>query len=241
MAWSPAPHPPSAATPMCPSGPGDGRRMSEPCRVGLAAEPQQQPPRPHSTLCLPLPLPLGLKQELHPNQEVALEEVGEGEMLESKLVIPDEMLQYLNQVSASSPVKDVIRSSQSITWRSMSISIRGSLGDLRRHFVVKVKNMCQSWVMPRATESNVFCTFNRRSRTSRASRTRSPRSSRAATTTPTPQTPTTTTTTTTPACSSGPPSVRVRPRARARRTPQGACPVRERGCAWVLARASAVT
>lgn len=104
MAWSPIP---SAATPVCPSTAsthGDGRRMSEPCRVGvgLVAEHQQQPPRPHSTLCLPMPLGGAgaiLKQELHPNQEVALEEVGEGEMLESKLVIPDEMQQYLNQVS----------------------------------------------------------------------------------------------------------------------------------------------
>jgi len=33
-----------------------------------------------------------------PNQEVILDEVGEGEMVENKLVIPDEMMQYLNQV-----------------------------------------------------------------------------------------------------------------------------------------------
>ncbi|KAE8745003.1 hypothetical protein FOCC_FOCC008415, partial [Frankliniella occidentalis] len=106
MAWSPVPHGPHGApAPACApqhGAHGDGRRMSEPCRVGLAAPDlhQQQPPRPHSTMCLPLPLPLGMaKQELHPNQEVALEEVGEGEMLESKLVIPDEMLQYLNQVA----------------------------------------------------------------------------------------------------------------------------------------------
>ncbi|KAJ2941041.1 hypothetical protein O0L34_g13171 [Tuta absoluta] len=33
----------------------------------------------------------------HPNQEVNLEQVAEGEMVENKLVIPDEMMQYLNQ------------------------------------------------------------------------------------------------------------------------------------------------
>lgn len=37
--------------------------------------------------------------DLHPNQEVILDEMGEGEMVENKLVIPDEMLQYLNQVN----------------------------------------------------------------------------------------------------------------------------------------------
>lgn len=35
----------------------------------------------------------------HPNEGVVLEEVGEGHMVEEKLVVPDEMLQYLNQVS----------------------------------------------------------------------------------------------------------------------------------------------
>lgn len=37
--------------------------------------------------------------DLHPNQEVILDEMDEGEMVENKLVIPDEMLQYLNQVN----------------------------------------------------------------------------------------------------------------------------------------------
>ncbi|XP_049534830.1 transcriptional activator cubitus interruptus [Anopheles darlingi] len=37
--------------------------------------------------------------KLHPNQEVVLDEMDEGEMVENKLVIPDEMLQYLNQVA----------------------------------------------------------------------------------------------------------------------------------------------
>lgn len=44
-----------------------------------------------------IPSPPGGK--LHPNQEVVLDEVEEGEMVENKLVIPDEMLQYLNQVA----------------------------------------------------------------------------------------------------------------------------------------------
>lgn len=34
----------------------------------------------------------------HPNGGIVLEEVGEGHMVEEKLVVPDEMLQYLNQV-----------------------------------------------------------------------------------------------------------------------------------------------
>ncbi|XP_055588075.1 transcriptional activator cubitus interruptus [Uranotaenia lowii] len=38
-------------------------------------------------------------QKLHPNQEVVLDEVEEDEMVENKLVIPDEMLQYLNEVA----------------------------------------------------------------------------------------------------------------------------------------------
>lgn len=38
----------------------------------------------------------------HPNQEVVLDEVGEGEMVENKLVIPDEMVHYLNQVAETS-------------------------------------------------------------------------------------------------------------------------------------------
>ena len=33
----------------------------------------------------------------HPNEGIVLEEVGEGHMVEEKLVVPDEMLQYLNQ------------------------------------------------------------------------------------------------------------------------------------------------
>ena len=37
----------------------------------------------------------------HPNEGVVLEEVGEGHMVEEKLVVPDEMLQYLNQVNSS--------------------------------------------------------------------------------------------------------------------------------------------
>ena len=35
----------------------------------------------------------------HPNSGIVLEEVGEGHMVEEKLVVPDEMLQYLNQVN----------------------------------------------------------------------------------------------------------------------------------------------
>lgn len=63
--------------------------MSEPTRTNQAQRISPPiPPRPRSAQ-----LP-----ELHPNQEVILDEVGEGEMVENKLVIPDEMMQYLNQV-----------------------------------------------------------------------------------------------------------------------------------------------
>ncbi|XP_046741690.1 transcriptional activator cubitus interruptus-like [Diprion similis] len=74
----------------CPQ-PAADRRMSEPARThqGQRTSPLM-PPRPRSAQ-----LP-----ELHPNQEVILDEVGEGEMVENKLVIPDEMMQYLNQVQA---------------------------------------------------------------------------------------------------------------------------------------------
>lgn len=66
--------------------------MSEPARsVQSQRTSPPMPPRPRSAQ-----LP-----ELHPNQEVVLDEVGEGEMVENKLVIPDEMMQYLNQVQAT--------------------------------------------------------------------------------------------------------------------------------------------
>ncbi|KAI4499717.1 hypothetical protein M0802_005287 [Mischocyttarus mexicanus] len=71
--------------------PSGDRRMSEPARGHQAHRTSPpMPPRPRSAQ-----LP-----ELHPNQEVILDEVGEGEMVENKLVIPDEMMQYLNQVQA---------------------------------------------------------------------------------------------------------------------------------------------
>lgn len=65
------------------------RRMSEPARGQQAQRVSPPvPPRPRSAQ-----LP-----ELHPNQEVRLDEVGEAEMVENKLkVIPDDMLQYLIQ------------------------------------------------------------------------------------------------------------------------------------------------
>lgn len=72
----------------------DNRRMSEPCRGGSDRS-TPPPPRPHSVV---LP-PITRGQERHPNQEVVLDEVAEGEMVEKNLVIPDEMLHFLNQVS----------------------------------------------------------------------------------------------------------------------------------------------
>ncbi|XP_075231625.1 transcriptional activator cubitus interruptus isoform X2 [Lycorma delicatula] len=69
----------------------DNRRMSEPCQGSEASHCTTPPPRPRSALP-----PINIH---HPNQEVVLDEVGEGEMLESKLVIPDEMVMYLNQMA----------------------------------------------------------------------------------------------------------------------------------------------
>ncbi|XP_066902074.1 zinc finger protein GLI2 isoform X1 [Halyomorpha halys] len=74
---------------------GESRRMSEPCQGTNVTSP---PPRPRSTLPAMNPLP----EPNHPNQEVVLDEVGEGELIESKLVLPDDMVMYLNQVAETS-------------------------------------------------------------------------------------------------------------------------------------------
>lgn len=65
--------------------------MSEPIQSTNVTSP---PPRPRSTL----PSIPPLAEPNHPNQEVVLDEVGEGELIESKLVLPDDMVMYLNQV-----------------------------------------------------------------------------------------------------------------------------------------------
>ena len=68
---------------------GEARRMSEPTSL-------QPPPPAPGRLLLP---PLGGARVAHPNQAVVLDEVGEGEMVENKLVLPDEMLHFLSQVN----------------------------------------------------------------------------------------------------------------------------------------------
>lgn len=70
----------------------DTRRMSEPCHT--LTDRKSPPPRPASVTLSPLKT-----TDFHPNQAVILDEVGEGEMVENKLVIPDEMVHYLNQVA----------------------------------------------------------------------------------------------------------------------------------------------
>ncbi|XP_044270412.1 transcriptional activator cubitus interruptus isoform X2 [Tribolium madens] len=75
----------------------DARRMSEPCHT--LTDRKSPPPRPASVTLSPLKGTVS-SSELHPNQAVVLDEVGEGEMVENKLmVIPDEMVHYLNQVA----------------------------------------------------------------------------------------------------------------------------------------------
>ncbi|KAI4471002.1 transcriptional activator [Holotrichia oblita] len=71
------------------------RRMSEPCHT--LTDRKSPPPRPASVTLSPLKGTVS-PTELHPNQAVILDEVGEEEMVENKLVIPDEMVQYLSQV-----------------------------------------------------------------------------------------------------------------------------------------------
>lgn len=71
----------------------DTRRMSEPCHT--LSDKKSPPPRPASVNLSPLKT----STDIHPNQAVVLDEVGEGEMVENKLVIPDEMVHYLNQVA----------------------------------------------------------------------------------------------------------------------------------------------
>lgn len=75
------------------------RRMSEPCHTDII-ECKSPPPRPSSVQLSPLK-----PGEHHPNQEVVLDEVEEGEMVENKLVIPDEMVHYLNQVADTQNVE----------------------------------------------------------------------------------------------------------------------------------------
>lgn len=74
----------------------EGRRMSEPCHT--ISDRRSPPPRPSSVTLSPLKGSTSLT-DLHPNQAVNLDEVGESEMVENKLVIPDEMVHYLNQVA----------------------------------------------------------------------------------------------------------------------------------------------
>lgn len=84
------------------------RRMSEPVNHSADKEPLSPTRRPRSVTPKPgkssamstSALPT-LPAELHPNQEVVLDEVEEGEMVEDKLIIPEEFLDYLNQVDCA--------------------------------------------------------------------------------------------------------------------------------------------
>lgn len=93
------------------------RRSSDPVRPLAAQTAVPLPPlnsalqRHHSFNNVQQPMRGGLGQTArpngyppsHPNEGIVLEEVGEGHMVEEKLVVPDEMLQYLNQVRKVSP------------------------------------------------------------------------------------------------------------------------------------------
>ncbi|XP_054280487.1 transcriptional activator cubitus interruptus [Macrosteles quadrilineatus] len=71
----------------------ESRRMSEPCQATPPV--QTPPPRPRSAHP-PSPRPI-----LHPNQEVTLDQMAEGELLENKLVLPDDMVIYLNHLQVA--------------------------------------------------------------------------------------------------------------------------------------------
>lgn len=89
------------------------RRMSEPVNFGANEKPLLSPPeRPRSVtpkLGSAMKLNSGaasaattvapINVEQHPNREVDLDEVEEGEMVEDKLIIPEEFKNYLNQVA----------------------------------------------------------------------------------------------------------------------------------------------
>ncbi len=87
------------------------RRMSEPVNRSIDCMQISPTPRPRSTTPKSgAQNATATTSELHPNQEVVLDEVEEDEMVENKLVIPDEMLQYLNEVADSD-----VKSNQNVT------------------------------------------------------------------------------------------------------------------------------
>ncbi|XP_060520095.1 transcriptional activator cubitus interruptus [Cylas formicarius] len=90
----------------------EGRRMSEPCHT--ISDRKSPQPRPASVTLSPLRGTVN-SSDLHPNQAVVLDEVAEGEMVENKLVIPDEMLIYLNQVADTHTAGDLTAMSWSET------------------------------------------------------------------------------------------------------------------------------
>ncbi|KAJ8946110.1 hypothetical protein NQ318_010409 [Aromia moschata] len=96
----------------------DTRRMSEPCHT--MTDRKSPPPRPASVTLSPLKGTV-CSTDLHPNQAVVLDEVGEGEMVENKLVIPDEMVRYLNQVADNH--------NGDLTAMSWSDSVPGNTGN----------------------------------------------------------------------------------------------------------------
>ncbi|XP_055689934.1 transcriptional activator cubitus interruptus [Lutzomyia longipalpis] len=89
-----------------PISPGSSRRSSQLSTTTTGG--QSLPPAPSSHLLTAhlQRLDTARPPSQHPNEEVVLDEVAEGEMVEAKLVIPDEMLQYLNQVQATQPPED---------------------------------------------------------------------------------------------------------------------------------------
>ncbi|GAB0092083.1 Transcriptional activator cubitus interruptus [Sergentomyia squamirostris] len=101
-----------------PISPGSSRRSSQLSTVTTGG--QSLPPAPSSHLltahlqrldATPIPSSASTNNH-HPNEEVVLDQVAEGEMVENKLVIPDEMLHYLNQVQATHQTTD-----EDIVWK----------------------------------------------------------------------------------------------------------------------------
>ena len=77
------------------------RRASDPVRPldrRNVIDPQQRLQRHHSYSTFNAKTPLVPPSARHPNQGLKLDQVGEDEPIENKLILPDDMVNYLNQV-----------------------------------------------------------------------------------------------------------------------------------------------
>lgn len=113
------------------------RRMSEPLNRICEKEPLSPTRRPRSVTPKPTKTSVlggsnmsSFATEYHPNQEVILDEVQEGEMVEDKLIIPEEFLDYLNQVDcANQTTSDSAAASKKKSTQTAAIKSDSSTAD----------------------------------------------------------------------------------------------------------------